>query len=55
MYNVTLIFRTLTNVRNSEISFRLGETFLEDTLDGRKTNTMPTREGRLNDDDFDKY
>jgi len=43
----TYTIRTLTNVRNSEISFRLGEPFIEDTLDGRKANTTATREGNL--------
>jgi hypothetical protein len=39
--------RTLTTVRNTEISFRLDAVFLEDTIDGRKTQTMPTRTGNL--------
>ena len=39
--------RTLTTVRNTEIVFRLDEIFLEDTIDGRKTKTTPTRVGNL--------
>jgi len=45
--NDTYTIRTLTNVRNSEITFRLGEPFVEDTLDGRKANTTATRKGNL--------
>ena len=39
--------RTITTVRTSEISFKLNEPFTEDTIDGRKTQTTPTREGNL--------
>ena len=39
--------RTLTTVRTTEIHFRLNETFTEDTIDGRKTQTTPTREGNF--------
>ena len=39
--------RTVTTVRTSEISFKLDEPFLEDTIDGRKTQTTPTREGNF--------
>lgn len=39
--------RTLTTVRNTEIVFRLDKIFLEDTIDGRKTETTPTRVGNL--------
>lgn len=41
------VIRTLTTVRNTEISFRLNEMFLEDTIDGRTTQTTPTRVGNL--------
>ena len=41
------VIRTLTTVRNTEISFRLDEMFLEDTIDGRRTETTPTRSGNL--------
>lgn len=37
----------MTTVRNSEISFSLNEMFLEDTIDGRKTETTPRREGNM--------
>jgi len=36
--------RTVTTVRTSEISFKLDEPFVEDTIDGRRTQTTPTRE-----------
>ena len=39
--------RTVTTVRTSEISFKLDEPFTEDTIDGRKTQTTPTREGNF--------
>ena len=39
--------RTVTTVRTSEITFKLNEPFTEDTIDGRKTQTMPTRIGNL--------
>ena len=39
--------RTVTTVRTSEISFKLNEPFTEDTIDGRKTQTTPTREGNF--------
>ena len=39
--------RTVTTVRTTEISFRLNETFTEDTIDGRKTQTTPTRDGNF--------
>ena len=39
--------RTVTTVRTTEIHFRLNETFTEDTIDGRKTQTTPTREGNF--------
>lgn len=39
--------RTVTTVRTSEISFRLDEPFAEDTIDGRRTQTTPTREGNF--------
>lgn len=39
--------RTVTTVRTSEISFKLDEPFVEDTIDGRKTQTTPTREGNF--------
>ena len=41
------VIRTLTTVRNTEISFRLNEMFLEDVNDGRRTETTPTRTGNL--------
>ena len=41
------VIRTLTTVRNTEISFRLNEMFLEDVIDGRRTETTPTRTGNL--------
>merc|ERR1712012_246383 len=41
------VIRTLTTVRNTEISFRLNEMFLEDTIDGRTTQTTPTRVGKF--------
>ena len=41
------VIRTLTTVRNTEISFRLNEMFLEDVIDGRRTETTPTRSGNL--------
>merc|ERR1712110_231682 len=41
------VIRTLTTVRNTEISFRLDEMFLEDTIDGRRTETTPTRSENL--------
>ena len=41
------VIRTLTTVWNTEISFRLNEMFLEDTIDGRTTQTTPTRVGNL--------
>ena len=44
---VTYTLRTLTTVRNTEIVFTLNKTFLEDTIDGRRTETTPTREGNL--------
>ena len=39
--------RTVTTVRTSEITFKLNEPFTEDTIDGRKTQTMPTRIGNF--------
>ena len=39
--------RTVTTVRTSEITFKLNEPFSEDTIDGRKTQTMPTRIGNF--------
>ncbi|XP_023339448.1 uncharacterized protein LOC111709776 [Eurytemora carolleeae] len=39
--------KTLTTVRSTEISFRLGEPFIEDTLDGRRATTTATRTGNL--------
>ena len=39
--------RTVTTVRTTEIHFRLNETFTEDTIDGRRTQTTPTREGNF--------
>ena len=39
--------RTVTTVRTSEIVFKLNEPFTEDTIDGRKTQTMPTRIGNF--------
>ena len=39
--------RTLTTVRNTELSFHLNETFTEDVIDGRKTQTTATRTGNL--------
>ena len=39
--------RTVTTVRTTEISFRLNEPFTEDTIDGRKTQTTPTRVGNF--------
>ena len=39
--------RTVTTVRTTEISFRLNEPFTEDTIDGRKTTTTPTRVGNF--------
>lgn len=44
---LTYTLRTLTTVRNTEIAFTLNEMFLEDTIDGRRTETTPTREGNL--------
>ena len=44
---VTYTLRTLTTVRNTEIVFTLNKMFLEDTIDGRRTETTPTREGNL--------
>ena len=41
------VIRTLATVRNTEISFRLNEMFLEDVIDGRRTETTPTRTGNL--------
>merc|ERR1719397_1608599 len=41
------VIRTLTTVRNTEISFCLNEMFLEDVIDGRRTETTPTRTGNL--------
>ena len=34
-------------MRNTEIVFRLDEIFIEDTIDGRKTETTPTRVGNI--------
>ena len=39
--------RTVTTVRTSEITFKLDEPFVEDTIDGRRTQTTPTREGNF--------
>ena len=39
--------RTVTTVRTSEISFKLNEPFTEDTIDGRKTQTVATRVGNF--------
>jgi len=39
--------RTLTTVRNTELSFHLNQTFTEDVIDGRKTQTTATRTGNL--------
>jgi len=39
--------RTLTTVRNTELTFHLNEPFTEDTIDGRKTETTATRTGNL--------
>ena len=39
--------RTVTTVRTTEINFKLNEPFIEDTIDGRKTQTIPTRDGNL--------
>ena len=39
--------RTVTTVRTSEISFQLDEPFVEDTIDGRRTQTTPTRDGNF--------
>ena len=39
--------RTVTTVRTSEISFKLDEPFVEDTIDGRRTQTTPTRDGNF--------
>ena len=39
--------RTVTTVRTTEIKFKLNEPFTEDTIDGRKTQTIPTRDGNL--------
>lgn len=41
------MIKTLTTVRNTELSFRLNETFTEDVIDGRKTQTTATRTGNL--------
>ena len=43
----TYVIRTETTLRTSEIQFRLNEVFSEPTLDGRVTQTMPTREGNV--------
>ena len=39
--------RTVTTVRTTEINFKLDEPFIEDTIDGRKTQTIPTRTGNF--------
>ncbi|XP_023324660.1 fatty acid-binding protein, adipocyte [Eurytemora carolleeae] len=39
--------RTLTPLRNSEISFRLQQPFVENTSDGRKVTTVATRSGNV--------
>jgi len=39
--------RTVTTVRTTEISFKLNEPFTEDTIDGRKTQTIATRIGNF--------
>jgi len=41
------IIKTLTTVRNTELSFNLDEPFSEDTIDGRRTQTTATRTGNL--------
>ena len=43
--NGVYTIRTVTTVRTTEISFKLNEPFLEDTIDGRKTETTATRIG----------
>ena len=54
MYNVyaniwnNFCFSTYTSVRNSELSFKLDEPFTEETVDGRKTDTIATRVGKCN-------
>lgn len=43
----TYTLRTISTVRTTEINFKLDQKFLEDTIDGRKTETTPTRNGNL--------
>eukprot|EP00095_Tigriopus_kingsejongensis_P000789 maker-scaffold67_size430214-snap-gene-3.37 protein:Tk00789 transcript:maker-scaffold67_size430214-snap-gene-3.37-mRNA-1 annotation:"nucleosome assembly protein 1-like 1-like" len=43
----TYVIRTETTLRTSEIRFKLNETFVEATLDGRNTQTFPTRQGNV--------
>ncbi|XP_015510478.1 fatty acid binding protein isoform X1 [Neodiprion pinetum] len=43
--NGEFVLKTTSTFKNSEIKFKLGEEFDEETLDGRQVKTVMTREG----------
>ncbi|TRY80364.1 hypothetical protein TCAL_02999 [Tigriopus californicus] len=43
----TYVIKTETTLRTTEIRFKMEETFIEVTLDGRTTHTYPTRKGNV--------